>query len=99
MPCACNGDAIANTKIVAALNPVTCLCMCDLLINQNCADRPMDGAVRPSMTIAAPVTGSPFRASSTRPPIDGPPWSASNPSHADNTSAAATRLLPYLLQL
>src|SRR4029434_2622259 len=35
-----NGDAIANTKIVAALNPV----------NQNCTDRPMDGA-----------TGNPFR--------------------------------------
>ena len=48
MPCARNGDAIAKTKIVAALNPVTC--MCSLLINQNCTDRPMDGA-----------TGNPFR--------------------------------------
>src|SRR6185369_3534040 len=25
MPCACNGDSIANTRIVAALNPVTCM--------------------------------------------------------------------------
>src|SRR6185295_14190192 len=48
MPCACNGDAVANTKIVAALTPVTF--MCGLLINQNCTDRPMDGA-----------TGNPLR--------------------------------------
>src|SRR4029450_4608529 len=48
MPCACNGDAVANTRIVAALNRITCIY--SLLINQNCTDRPIDGA-----------TGNPFR--------------------------------------
>src|SRR5262245_62423593 len=32
MPCACDGDAIASTRIIAALNPVTCTCMCGLSI-------------------------------------------------------------------
>src|SRR5262245_21594007 len=45
------------------------------------------------MTIAAPATGSPVCASSTRPAIDGPPWSTSNPSHAENASAAVMPLL------
>src|SRR5262245_27442834 len=40
------------------------------------------------MTIAAAAAGSPVRAASTRPPIDGPPWRTSNPSHADSASAA-----------
>src|SRR4029450_12707312 len=54
---------------------------------------PAAAAVRPSTTIAAPATGSPVCASSTRPPIDGPPWRASNTIHAENPSAAPIAIL------